>query len=243
MTRILCPKCGTVATTTDMLPDVGWQPVTRRKLYTGTGALPVEDVQMYERVRPARKPSVSGHFSTPALQSLISGLAATMIFIPIAFMLGWRWWWPVLAGGCAFSLCWLFLLRYFNSLLREVELVQTAPERTRQKLTPEVTRLSVSTNEGHQEVQLNLSPEKILAIARGVVNAGRPFSEREWCGRGRLLASRAEYEHLRDRFIALGWLRWKDERNRQQGLEWTPAGTAGMKALASGRVRPERLLE
>ena len=55
-----------------------------------------------------------------------------------------------------------------------------------------------------------------------------------------LLSGRAQYEQTRDALLAMNWLRWK-AADRRQGLDWTPPGRAGLRALADGDATVEDL--
>ena len=245
MKTYMCTECGheTTYSDDDHHRAAGWQQVERKRLYPGAGALPVNDVATYEREEPVRAPSVSADFSTPFLQAAASGLAGGLVAIPITIYFALDWWWPFVVMALAFAFFWLGLLRFHSSMLVVRERVTSQPEQQQPPPAVEVTRLAVALPDGnYHENQVNVSADKVLAIAKGVVNARRPFSEREWCGRGRLLSGRTEYQEIRDTFMKLGWLAWKDEANKKQGLEWTRPGTAALKALASGHVNAERLL-
>jgi hypothetical protein len=87
-----------------------------------------------------------------------------------------------------------------------------------------------------QIAELPTSKEKMTDLARGVLG-GTPFSEPQWSGAGALF-SRNEFRQVRDVFLSRGWVRWKDDRYPQQGLELSPAGKAVMRTFASEAHSP-----
>lgn len=248
MPKFQCPDCGeqfwSLAGQAEPPPPVpirgGWHEVKRTRMHSGAGVLPVDTFSEYTREEPVRPPDVMADYLVPLLQALACGVTAGLLAAVVAHYAGWDLYAVLAVAVVAFAASWWWLLRHTLDSTVVREHVRTEPEQTQPGR--QVTRLVVNVGDVHQERELAIAPDKLLAIAKGVVNAERSFSEREWSGRGRLLSGRAEYELVRDFFLDIGWARWKDEGNRKLGLEWTPAGTAALKALASGRVKAERLL-
>jgi hypothetical protein len=87
-----------------------------------------------------------------------------------------------------------------------------------------------------QNVDLPVSMDKVTQLARGIVQ-GRPFTEREWTGAGKPLTE-DELETIREKFLAKGWVRWINDDEHRQGMEFTAKGLAVMKGLASQTPYP-----
>ena len=118
-----------------------------------------------------------------------------------------------------------------------------APSATAEQPRPAV-RLAVSLEGGRvqQERELPIEADALIRLARAMSGGAHGFSERELTAAG-LVSGRAQYEALRSVFLALSWLRWRSASDRRQGLEWTAAGRAGLRALADGSVTVEALAE
>lgn len=184
---------------------------------------------------------MSSDVTTPALQSLVTGAAASIVAIVPTAALELSWLVVPTAGAVAFALSWLALLRDGRASLWEVETYQREPEIAPEPQTPNTTttRLAVTLGNTHHERELPIEPDVLLRLARSLAGGARPFSERELVGAG-LLSGRAQYESVRDALLAMGWLRWKST-DRRQGLDWTAPGRAGLRALADGDVTVEDL--
>lgn len=190
--------------------------------------------------RPARAANVSSDVATPALQSLVTGIAAAFVGIVPAVVLDISWLVVPTAGAIAFALSWAWLLRDARAALWEVETFQREPvEPATVEPARATTRLAVTLGNNHQERELPIEPDTLLRLARALDNGARSFSERELVSAG-LLSGRAQYEATRDALLNMGWLRWKAS-DRRQGLDWTPPGRAGLRALAAGDVTVEDL--
>jgi hypothetical protein len=69
-------------------------------------------------------------------------------------------------------------------------------------------------------------PECFAKFAYAAVT-GDSLAMDAWCGRDRPW-SRADYIHNRQECIRLGWLEWRDPRNRNLGLDLTEMGEHGL---------------
>ncbi len=238
-----CPNCGEpLAHQRDELdarPGLRRVPdssgITRRVALggdTSTGAT------WQEHRRPARAANVASDVATPALQSFVTGVAASFVAIVPAVAFDLSWLVVPTAGAVAFALSWWWLLRDGRAALWEVETYQREPEATPEPAKA-TTRLAVTLGNTHSERELPVEPDTLLRLARSLAGGARPFSERELVSAG-LLSGRTQYEATRDALLAMGWLRWK-ATDRRQGLEWTAPGRAGLRALADGDVTVEDL--
>jgi hypothetical protein len=186
-------------------------------------------------VSPARAASVASDVLVPLLQAAVTGVIAGLIGLLVILATGWAWWLPLVIALVTFALIWLRLMQEHNEHLwiKEWHEQQAAPPAE----IHHITRLTVQVDGGRMvETEIDLPHDVMLKIARGVVNAGRPFSEREWSGQGRLLSSPAEFRALRDKLLDMDFLRWKDDQRRNLGVEWTPEGWAMLQQLAGGAV-------
>jgi hypothetical protein len=184
---------------------------------------------------------VSSDVATPALQSLVSALAASFVAIVPAVALDLSWLVVPTAGAFAFGLSWWLLLRDGRRGLWEVETHRREPLPAPATAEPAktTTRLAVTLGNTHHERELPIEPDVLLRLARSLAAGAHSFSERELVGAG-LLSGRAQYEQVRDALLNMGWLRWKSS-DRRQGLDWTAPGRAGLRALADGLVTVEDL--
>lgn len=246
MSPSYCPHCGEpLAHQRDELaarpglrrvPDVAGE-VQRYQL----GDTPTSSAATWQEYRrPARAANVAADVATPALQSLVTGVAAAFVAIVPAVVLDLSWLVVPTAGAFAFALSWWWLLRDARAALWEVETFQREPvEPATVEPAKATTRLAVTLGNSHHERELPIEPDMLLRLARALDNGARSFSERELVGAG-LLSGRTQYEATRDALLAMGWLRWKAS-DRRQGLDWTAPGRAGLRALAAGDVTVEDL--
>lgn len=246
-----CPYCGEPLAQHAQRDELAARPGLRRvpdssgevrRFGLGDGAAePGATWQEYRR--PARAANVSSDVATPALQSLVTGVAAAFVGVVLAFVFDLSWLAGPTAGALAFALSWWWLLRDGRAALWEVETFQREPATVPPPATAEpakaATRLAVTLGNTHQERDLPIEPDVLLRLARTCANGARAFSERELVGAG-LLSGRAQYEQVRDVLLAMNWLRWKSS-DRRQGLDWTTPGRAGLRALAAGDVTVEDL--
>ena len=241
-----CPHCGERLAQRDELdarPGLRRVPDSAgdvRRFGLGDGAAePGATWQEYKR--PARAANVASDVATPALQSLVTGIAAAFVGVVLAFAFDLSWLAGPTAGALAFALSWWWLLRDGRAALWEVETFQREPVTVPPPAEPAkaTTRLAVTLGNVHHERELPIEPDVLLRLARSLAGGARAFSERELVGAG-LLSGRAQYEQVRDALLAMNWLRWKSS-DRRQGLDWTAPGRAGLRALADGAVTVEDL--
>lgn len=243
MSHSYCPHCGEPLAQRDELDA---RPGLRRvpdsagdvRRY-GLGGDNATGASWAEYRRPARAANVASDVSTPALQSLVTGVAAAFVAIVPAVVLDISLLAVPVAGALAFAMSWWWLLRDARAALWEVETYQREPTPPPAEPAKGSTRLAVTLGNTHHERELPIEPDVLLRLARTVAGGGHSFSERELVGAG-LLSGRTQYEATRDALVAMGWLRWKSS-DRRQGLDWTAPGRAGLRALADGDVTVEEL--
>lgn len=199
---------------------------------------------MFEKVRrpdymsPARPASVGSDVLVPLLQAAVTSVAAGIVAVLIVLATGVTFWLAVVAPIGVFVWVWLKLMTEHNDHLwikEWHEQPEAAPSNIQH-----ITRLTVQVDGGRMvETEFPIAHDVMVKIARGIVNAGRPFSEREWSGQGRLLASANEFREIRGRLMEMGLLTWKDEQRRNLGVEWTPEGWATLQQLAAGNAAVE----
>lgn len=204
-----------------------------------------DGVSEYYRRTPARPPTAVDDVVIPLGQAATTAVAVGVLAAIVATARSWPWYWPAAVSATTFAVAWLMLLRQAidsryatEHVIREQE---PAENETVAEATVAATRLSVFMPDGGlHEVAVPVSAERIHTVARALASGAKPWSKREWCGRGRPLDG-GDFDELTAAFMRLGWLRWRDERHRQQGMELSPAGRHGMASLAAGRVLPEHL--
>ena len=248
MSPSYCPHCGAQFAQRELdarpglrrLPDDSG--TTRRAAFGGESS---SGASWQEFRRPARAANVASDVATPALQSVVTGVASAFVAIVPAVAADLSWLVVPTAGAIGFALSWLVLLREGRRALWEVETYQReaaelpAAEPAPAAPAASTTRLAVTLGNTHHERELPIEPDMLLRLARALANGAHTFSERELVGAG-LLSGRAQYEQVRDALLAMNWLRWKST-DRRQGLEWTAPGRAGLRALATGDVTVEDL--
>jgi hypothetical protein len=70
----------------------------------------------------------------------------------------------------------------------------------------------------------------------GMLNDGRTFSEKEWCGAGRPFSVNG-FRELRSEMIRRGLLARKSEKDHRQGYELTEDGKAVLGQFTGGNER------
>lgn len=239
-----CPHCGgRLADDLDgrpglrLIPDDGG-----RVARYGLGDVAEGGPAWHEFRRPARPADVTADVIAPALQAVVTGVAAAAVSAVAALSLNLSLWAVPTAAGLAFAGAWLYLLRDGRAALWEVERYEHGPAEPPAPAEPPrpTTRLSVSLEGGRtqQERDLPVEPDQLIRLARALAGGAHTFSERDLSAAG-LVTGRRQFEELRDQFLAAGWLRWKSAADRRQGLELTTPGRAALAALADGRATVE----
>lgn len=184
-----------------------------------------------ERRSPARSATFQADVAVPLAQSLITGLffgSAGVAVVDVATGLAF-------GLGCA-GICWLILTDQHRRLLWNIETWTGADlDGDGETGKPQTTRIEIDVTDGQQRQLINLDTdiplEKQIKFAKGV-QRGKPLTEREWTGAGRLFTD-AEFEELRDALMARGLAKWKNSRHRKQGWILTGRGEKVMQRLAS----------
>jgi hypothetical protein len=155
---------------------------------------------------------------------------------------GWSWWLPPVVALVVFVWMWVKLVAEHNEHLWTKEWYQVE-DKPGPAAIQHVTRLTVNVAGGRVvEAEFPVAHDVMVKIARGVVNAGRPFSEREWSGEGRLLSSPAEFRELRDKLMDMELLTWRNPERRNLGTEWTAEGWATLQAMAAGDTHADQMV-
>lgn len=166
------------------------------------------------------------HFIYPFLLLIAGGAVGTY----------WIWW----LGICIVVLAGLMTLWLaIHSILdRTTALIEASTEhyRTIHDLTDEekvevgMTIVPDQVRVERTDGRLNwtydflpVSPVKLKVIAKACLN-GRPFSEREWMGRDKILTD-TEFYPLRDALLKDDvYMKSRNPNEPRQGFEWTEAG-------------------
>ncbi len=200
------------------------------------------DRRQPDYLAPARPATVDSDVFVPLLQAIVTAIAAAIVAGIVVLMAGWSWWLPVVAGLVVFVWTWVRLMSEHNEHMWTKQWHER-PEEAPASNIQHVTRLTVQVAGGRLvEAEFPIPHDVLVKIARGVVNAKRPFSEREWSGQGRLLSSPAEFREIRDTLISMELLAWKDEERRNLGVDWTPEGWATLQRLAAGESQEDRMV-
>ena len=175
----------------------------------------------------------------PALQCLLTGLLSALAAGTLAALLGGNGWkWAAGVGSLALLAAWLSYRGDWNSRLERLlgldlnrDGVIGAPE---PEPAAQPVRIELIGDEGRKGdfIDLPASPEKLKALASGIINHQRQFALSFWVGSGQLF-SRGEFEGLRAAMLARGLAKWKREGAVNQGVELTPQGRAVLRYLAS----------
>jgi len=224
-----CPYCGfPIVTSGD------WK---RKEMHTFSlgDEIAVAAGARYTRRRPARSATFQSDVAVPFVQAFVTsvgvGLLAGILRAiadyadSIQYALTW-------CTGL-FAASWLILLvsHHFSLWDRET-ITNGAPEEG--KMT---TTIEVSITDGKRKQFINLDvdvpPEKMIEFAKGV-QRGKPLTEREWTGAGRLFSG-TELTDLRDALMARGLAKWKNPHHRKQGWLLTGRGEKVMRQLAQER--------
>lgn len=129
-----------------------------------------------------------------------------------------------------FLLSLLFLLRHWFFLTVEKTFNIDIPGVGEEPPKPKVTRIQIDelTKAGHirqaKMIDLPASEAELKTLFSGL-KAGRPFSEREWAGDGKLLSS-DRFRALRAEMIRRELLKIRNTKDHRQGYVLTPEGEA-----------------
>jgi len=192
------------------------------------------------RETPVGRPdTVGAGVVVPVLQGLAQGCLPAILVLTgsalLAAQVGWAWWAALVGGLVTLALVaswrvWVFIDKRQEVLWRREEVEHHDIDKDGHIGRPPV-QVQVEVSEGRQMQILNVRIDAgRLAILAGGVLVGRPLSEREWTGGGRLL-SLGEFRGLRGELLERGLARWVSEKDRRQGVELTAAGRAVFRRL------------
>jgi len=237
MVEVVCGHCRrSLREPVDLVRSADNHYVVER-FHSGAGmAVPRATVEEY--LTPARAATISADVVVPFLQALLTGLMATAVAGGVVLGLRWQWQIAPLAGGLALCMTWLYLLADHRKSLwsherYERDLEQPAPAAPAERDRPKEVKVKLEVEESTGRIRyghLPIDVDRLSAMARAL-NNGRSFSVSVWSGRGKLL-SRSEFETLRDWLLESDYARWRDDNNRNLGIEFTRRGVAFWRGLA-----------
>ena len=182
-----------------------------------------------------RTPDVTADFLVPLLQSVASGWIVGIAAGVVCTAFHWPLWPAPLVGVGSLALVW------FTSLGDRRPPLPEPPAEAHVSIpgfdVPEVKlKLQVEEDGGRtlRYGELPIEERALRRVARGVQD-GQSFAVSVWSGRGKPL-TRSEFEQLRGWMLRHDYLRWKDPRYRQLGMEFTRKGEALLRALAEEKA-------
>lgn len=175
----------------------------------------------------------------PLMQAVITGIIAMVLTAALIYAFdGGSYIKPMIViGALASSATWFVGMRRWSRLTRALEpILNIDLDGDRQIGEPKRVRIQIDEVTGTGSIRqakmidLPISEEKLIPLAKSLL-AGRPFSEREWAGAGKLLSS-GEFRELRTAMIKAGLLRAASEKDSRQGYVLTLHGEMLMKTYA-----------
>lgn len=224
MTGFTCPSCGAHLTVSSSIAG-GWKDGGTFEFPSGSA--PADNFESWTRVTPTRAPTPAGDVVVPFLQSAITGgVVAALAGAGVAAW-GWPLWAPVGAGTISLALSWGWLLLDHRSLLRITETIigrdiDGDGQVGQQTLRVEMVEHRGPNSDRLQSTDLPCSADTMSIIAAGVL-AGRPFSEKEWAGKGRPISG-PKFRELQDVLLVGGYVRWNNAKDHRQGVAMTRKG-------------------
>lgn len=171
----------------------------------------------------------------PLLQSVVTAVFVGLSVLTIALVFDVLDPWKPTAISMAFALAgwWGYsLLRWTRLTERERAIVQTqSVDDDGDPATPRIIRVQLDrvTDAGHYQqtaiFDLPATEEQLAAMAEGLLNQNRPFSEREWAGAGNPFSVNG-FRSLRSEMIKRGLLALRSDKDPRQGYGLTPDGEA-----------------
>ncbi|APU89214.1 hypothetical protein Rctr41k_02 [Virus Rctr41k] len=182
----------------------------------------------------------------PLMQSAITSLLVTVAFSAVLIALDVRrWWgWAVAVGVVTLILMWWRLLNHWFKLTAHLEQLtgldlnmngrvdEPEDEPEPQTVKVQLSRVSESGSWSGEYFDLPGSLGDLKTLAQGLLD-GRPFTEREWTGRGKPYASEA-FRSLRRELLRRGLIELASTKDARQGYVLTDEGTAFMLNLVEG---------
>ena len=164
------------------------------------------------------------------MRAFTTGLFACLLAVVVSYYRGSpSWAFGGLVGAITAMIAWVLM-----------QLPRYKPRFTPSKVYPTTTRIQITASDPAGQysagrfADLPISIETMRQVAKRI-NAGASFSHAGLAGPGRPL-SRAEFEVLRDEFIARGLAYWRDPGSHSQGCNLTHAGQSVLKHFAAGAV-------
>lgn len=184
-------------------------------------------------------PMMSG--MEPALVVLLLSVGSGAVAFLALGLLAWASGWAVRValGGAGFVMlvvwgAWMY--RIPSLMVARESVVMEAPASPATRDVAPVVSVEIAEPERGRLSFLDvpMEPSELIDFARGLC-AGRPLSESEWSGGGRLL-SRAQFRSLRAALMDRGFAVWRDADSPQLGVQLTPSGRALVRELARARA-------
>ena len=241
MVKFECPECGAVfwsgaAESSRAEAKSSWSPATVGTFEAAIGAgMEAKDVEFFERRRPAQSPDMHGHFVTPFLQAIATGLAVFVIAAVISIVWSLSFWLPFVAGPIVFAGAWFALLGFYNRLLIDHEILRPRVPAPAAGPIPQLQVDIRDREDGHDHIQIAELPvdvDRFGTLARAVAG-GQELTFARWTGRGKLL-TRGELSSLHDWLVRTGLAYWRNADRHQDGLEFSAGGRRFWARLAAG---------
>jgi hypothetical protein len=170
--------------------------------------------------------------AVPFSQSVVTATIACLLFFAVAWAFGWRH--VEKLGLMIFVVVlawdwWSHRQRWFDLTRSNQPKVQIeSVDHDNDPATPRIVRIQIDKSEDGQVKQWKLfdlpaTDEQMSALATGLLNGHRPFSEREWAGAGRPFSSN-EFRDLRAELIKRELITLKSEKDPRQGYVLTDDG-------------------
>lgn len=228
MPNFRCPMCGVLlhVEAQSLGPEGGWQRQEWNNFAADLGpATPLSAGTSWHKREPARPPTAAD-VGVPAAWAGLTGVACSLLSIPITIWSEWPWWAPLVVLGGGAAITWLMLLvRWQNLLWRIEEIIGIDLDGDKipgypAKQTPIQIEITDQNQKSIRFIDLPIADEQMQRIAIAMSN-GASFSRRGLAG----VISDNDYRILSEVMINAGLLRWKNDKPNQGG-ELTAAGRA-----------------
>ncbi len=223
---IQCPMCGAQLQIEVRSGGREWthQDWCQYSHTVGSGTAPtIEAGASWYRKEPARPP-VGADVGVPAAWAGLTGVALSLLSIPVTVWAKWPWWAPLVILGGGAGLTWLALLiRWQNLLWRIEELVGSDLDGDEVVGEPQAVRVELVEPEKRQVrfIDLPVDDGTLKDVAVAVLLGGRSFSRRGLAG----IISDGDFRGLQTAMLQAGLARYRDGKPNA-GTELTPAGRA-----------------
>jgi len=156
----------------------------------------------------------------------------------------------LIVAAVTWVLTWLYLQRRWLNLtslekMTGIDLNGDGQIGKKKPAEPLVIRLDEIGANGHyrsRTMELDVTQEQLIELARGLLD-GRPFTEREWTGKGKSFSSGQEgsFRRLRSKWLRQGMLVVVSDKDNRQGFDFTDEGWAFLAKTAG--IVPEEVDE